>query len=286
MADYDSSTYGDRIAAVYDQFHFPVMRFTDATVEFLASVAGKRRVLELGIGTGRIALPLAAKGLKVFGIDASEKMVAQMRRKAGGDAIPVVIGNFADLKVSGQFSLIYVVFNTFFGLLTQDEQVRCFQRAAKHLTSDGVFLIEAFVPDPSRFVRGQRVDALDVEADHVQFEVTQHDPTHPVDTFRACEDDRERRSSVSCAAALRLSGRTRSDGPTRGAAATRALRWMESRAVRHRESVSRVSLRARSREACDHCEIFCPRALCAAEEKMGAQCLLTLVSRPEIEIEG
>ena len=177
MADYEASTYGDRIAAVYDQFHFPVTRFTNATVEFLASVAGKRRVLELGIGTGRIALPLAAKGLKLFGIDASEKMVAQMRAKAGGEAIPVVIGNFADLKVSGQFSLIYVVLSTFFALLTQDEQVRCFQRVARHLTSDGVFLIEAFVTDPARFDRGQRIGALDVETDCVRFEVTQHDPT-------------------------------------------------------------------------------------------------------------
>jgi len=176
MADYEASSYGDRIAAVYDQLRFPVTRFTNATVEFLASVAGQRRVLELGIGTGRIAVPLAAKGLKLFGIDASEKMVAQMRAKAGGAAIPVVIGNFADLKVSGQFSLIYVVFNTFFALLTQDEQVRCFQRAARHLTSDGVFLIEAFVPDSSRFDRGQRIGALDVETDYVRFEVTQHDP--------------------------------------------------------------------------------------------------------------
>ncbi len=176
MANYEASTYGDRIGAVYDQFRFPVTRFTDATVEFLASVAGKRRVLELGIGTGRIAVPLAAKGLKLFGIDASEKMVAQMRAKAGGAAIPVVIGNFADVKVSGQFSLIYVVFNTFFALLTQDEQVRCFQRAARRLTSDGVFLIEAFIPDPSRFDRGQRIGALDVETDYVRFEVTQHDP--------------------------------------------------------------------------------------------------------------
>jgi ubiquinone/menaquinone biosynthesis C-methylase UbiE len=101
MADYEPSTYGDRIAAVYDQFtsHSPVTRFTDATVEFLASIAGKRRVLELGIGTGRIAVPLAAKGLRVFGIDASEKMVEKMREKPGGDAIPVVFGNFADVKM-------------------------------------------------------------------------------------------------------------------------------------------------------------------------------------------
>jgi SAM-dependent methyltransferase len=178
MADYEHSTYGDRIAAVYDQFHVhtPVTRFTDATVEFLASVAGKRRVLELGIGTGRIAVPLAAKGLKVFGIDASEKMVEKMREKPGGDAIPVVFGNFADVKIGGQFSLIYVVFNTFFALLTQDEQVRCLQRVARHLTPEGAFAMEAFVPDPSRFEHGQRVGAIDVGTDRVRLEVTQHDP--------------------------------------------------------------------------------------------------------------
>lgn len=179
MADYEHATYGDRIAAVYDQFHShsPVTRFTDATVEFLASIAGKRRVLELGIGTGRIAVPLAAKGLKVFGIDASEKMVEKMREKPGGDTIPVVFGNFADVKIGGQFSLIYVVFSTFFALLTQEEQVRCLQRVARHLTAEGSFVMEAFVPDPSRFDRGQRVGALDVDTDRVRLEVTQHDPS-------------------------------------------------------------------------------------------------------------
>jgi SAM-dependent methyltransferase len=179
MADYEHATYGDRIAAVYDQFHShsPVTRFTDATVEFLASITGKRRVLELGIGTGRIAVPLAGKGLKVFGIDASEKMVEKMREKPGGDTIPVVFGNFADVKIGGQFSLIYVVFSTFFALLTQEEQVRCLQRVARHLTAEGSFVMEAFVPDPSRFDRGQRVGALDVDTDRVRLEVTQHDPS-------------------------------------------------------------------------------------------------------------
>ena len=179
MADYEHATYGDRIAAVYDEFHShsPIARSTDATVEFLASIAGQRRVLELGIGTGRIAVPLAAKGLKIFGIDASEKMVEKMREKPGGDAIPVVFGNFADVKVGGQFSLIYVVFSTFFALLTQEEQVRCLQRVARHLTAEAAFVMEAFVPDPSRFDRGQRVGALDVDTDRVRLEVTLHDPS-------------------------------------------------------------------------------------------------------------
>jgi SAM-dependent methyltransferase len=175
MADYESHTYGNKIADIYDRMPYVAARPTDATVEFLVSIAGKRRVLELGIGTGRIAIPLAAKGFKVSGLDASEKMVEQMRAKPGGDGIPVVMGNFADVKIGGKFSLIYVVFNTFFSLPTQDEQLRCFQRVAKHLTDDGVFVIEGFVPDLGRYDRGQRVGAIDMTAERVLFEVTQHD---------------------------------------------------------------------------------------------------------------
>ncbi len=175
MADYEPSTYGDKVADIYDALPYVAARPTEATVEFLASIAGKRRVLELGIGTGRIAIPLAAKGFKVCGLDVSEKMVARMRAKPGGDAILVEFGNFGDVKIGGKFSLIYVVFNTFFSLPTQDEQVRCFERIAKHLTDDGVFAIEGFVPDLGRYDRGQRVGAINVSAERVLFEVTQHD---------------------------------------------------------------------------------------------------------------
>jgi SAM-dependent methyltransferase len=175
MADYESHTYGDKVAEVYDRMPYVAARPSDATVEFLAAVAGKRRVLELGIGTGRIAIPLAAKGFKVSGLDASAKMVAQMRAKPGGDAIPVVMGNFGDVKIGGKFSLIYVVFNTFFSLPTQEAQVRCFQRIATHLTDDGVFVIEGFVPDLGRYDRGQRVGAIYASAERVLFEVTQND---------------------------------------------------------------------------------------------------------------
>jgi SAM-dependent methyltransferase len=175
MADYEPATYGDKVADIYDAMPYVAARPTDATVEFLASIAGKRRVLELGIGTGRIAVPLAAKGFKVCGLDASQKMVAKMRAKPGSDAIQVEFGNFGDVKIGGKFSLIYVVFNTFFSLPTQDEQVRCFQRIARHLTDDGVFAIEGFVPDLGRYDRGQRVGAINVSAERVLFEVTQHD---------------------------------------------------------------------------------------------------------------
>lgn len=175
MPDYDESTYGERIADIYDQFFTTPANAEDAA-EFLASVAGKRRVLELGIGTGRIALPLAARGIKVSGIDASPKMVEKMREKPGGDAIPVSIGNFVDIKVAGQFSLIYVAFNTFFGgLLTQEDQIRCFDRVARRLSDDGVFVLEGFVPDLARFDRGQRTSTIHLDSQTALIDAVKHD---------------------------------------------------------------------------------------------------------------
>src|SRR5919109_1215579 len=126
---YDITTYGERIAEIYDRWPGVPLN-TDAIVAGLTRLAGSGPVLELGIGTGRIALPLAQHGLSVHGIDASPAMVAQLRQKPGGEHIPVTLGNFADVAVEGRFTLIFVVFNTFFGLL---------QGVAQHLTDDGVF---------------------------------------------------------------------------------------------------------------------------------------------------
>lgn len=176
MAGFDESTYGERIAEVYDEFFTTPTNAMDA-VAFLASVAGTRRVLELGIGTGRIALPLAARGLKVSGIDSSPKMVEKLREKPGGNALPVTLGNFVEVKVPGQFSLIYVVFSTFFGgLFTQEDQIRCFDRVARHLTGDGVFVLEAFVPDVSRFDRGQRTSTIYLDSETAVIDSAKHDP--------------------------------------------------------------------------------------------------------------
>jgi SAM-dependent methyltransferase len=146
-------------------------------VEFLADIAGEGgTALELGIGTGRVALPLAARGVRVHGIDASQAMVDRLREKPGGDQVQVILGDFADVSgVDGRFRLIYVVFNTFFALLTQDDQVRCFSHVAVHLDPGGAFVIESFVPDPSLFDRGQRVSATRVEAERVQLDATRHD---------------------------------------------------------------------------------------------------------------
>jgi SAM-dependent methyltransferase len=175
---YGPSTYGDRIADVYDEIYPEAPHGGDVstTVGFLSSFVGTGPVLELGIGTGRVALPLAAAGVEVHGIDASEAMVDRLRAKPGGDAITVTIGDFRDFSLDATFTVIYVPFNTFFALLTQDDQVACFRAVARHLASDGVFVMEAFVPDLARFDRGQRVSAIRVEPDQVWLEVTAHDP--------------------------------------------------------------------------------------------------------------
>jgi SAM-dependent methyltransferase len=166
MPGYDESTYGERIAETYDT-RPEIPTDTDDTVAFLAEVAGKGLVLELGIGTGRIALPLARRGLQVSGIDASPAMVAKLRQKPGGSRIPVTPGSFADVGVEGRFTLVYVVFNTFFGLLSQEDQVRCFANVAARLEPAGVFVIEAFVPDLTLFDRGQRVNAIRIDDEEV-----------------------------------------------------------------------------------------------------------------------
>ena len=172
MKDYDVSTYGDRIADVYDEWYGDVgFLQQDAAVELLAELAGAGPVLELAVGTGRLALPLAERGLEVHGIDASEEMVAKLREKPGGEGVAVTMGDFADVAVDGSYPLIFIAFNTFFALDSQDEQVRCFENVARRLKPDGVFCLDAFVPDPARF-GGGRVSVSKIELDLVQLDVT------------------------------------------------------------------------------------------------------------------
>jgi SAM-dependent methyltransferase len=176
--DYGPATYGDRIAEVYDEWYASSDRAApaDEIVAFLRALAGEGAALELGIGTGRIALPLHASGVAVHGIDASEAMVAKLTAKPGGDEIPVTIGSFADFALDQRFSFVFVVFNTFFALESQDEQVACFRAVARHLGDGGVFVMEAFVPDLTRFQRDQTVGAVEVATDLVKLDVTLHDP--------------------------------------------------------------------------------------------------------------
>jgi len=178
---YGPSTYGDVWAAVYDdEFHAP--GDAESVAAFLASFARGGPALELGIGTGRVALPLAARGVEVKGVDASRAMVDQMRQKPGGDAIDVAFGDFADVPIDGDFALVYVVFNTLFALLTQEDQVRCFKNVAAHLRPSGRFVIEAFVPDVARYARGQYVQTRRVDVDGVILDVARLDAATQVVT--------------------------------------------------------------------------------------------------------
>jgi SAM-dependent methyltransferase len=170
-----AKSFGEPVAAKYDD----VSQRGDENdaVAFLERLAGGGPTLELAIGTGRIALPLAARGVHVHGIDISPAMVARLRAKPAGDQLAVTIGDFADVDVPGTYSLIYVVFNTLFNLLTQDDQVRCFQNVAAHLSEDGSFVVEAFVPTwLYRLRNDQYVDAEAISAGEVRLDVARHDP--------------------------------------------------------------------------------------------------------------
>jgi SAM-dependent methyltransferase len=166
-------TYGDRVADVYDEWYKPAD--TAAEVALLAELARGGRALELGIGTGRVAIPLAARGVEVHGIDASPAMVERMRAKPGGDAIAVTIGDMADVPVDGRFALVFVVFNTFFQLYSQDTQLRCFANVADHLHPSGRFVIHAFVPDTSRVEAGQHLAVKEASLDRVRLDASVFD---------------------------------------------------------------------------------------------------------------
>jgi SAM-dependent methyltransferase len=175
MEDYRPETYGDRIAEVYDAMTGTMPDPVDC-VDRLAELAGPGPALELGIGTGRVALPLAARGVEVHGIDVSAAMVERLRAKPGGQAIPVTLGDFAELAVEGSYRLVYVVFNTFFSLLTQDDQVRCFAAVAGHLAPGGAFVLELFVPDPTMHPGGQSVRTRHLGLDGARLDLALHDP--------------------------------------------------------------------------------------------------------------
>jgi cyclopropane fatty-acyl-phospholipid synthase-like methyltransferase len=179
MENYDPlMSYGEDTAEVYDAEPDAGQREeTEASVSFLEQLAGGGPALELAIGTGRVALPLAARGVRVDGIDFSAPMVAKLRAKPGGDQLAVTIGNFADVPVQGSYRLIFLVFNTLFNLLTQDEQVRCFENVAAHLTEDGSFVVEAFVPTfLTRLRDDQYVNAEALAVNEVWLDVGRHDP--------------------------------------------------------------------------------------------------------------
>jgi SAM-dependent methyltransferase len=138
-----AASFGPDVAGSYDD---EARGDEQAACRFLAEMAGRGRALEFAIGTGRIALPLVERGVEVAGIELSPDMVGRLRSKPGGSDLAVTIGDMASTRVPGEFSLVYLVFNTVFNLITQDDQVRCFENAARHLGGDGAFVVEAAVP--------------------------------------------------------------------------------------------------------------------------------------------
>jgi SAM-dependent methyltransferase len=160
--------FDERVAARYDESSSEMFapEAIEPAVDFLAALAGDGRALELAIGTGRIALPLAARGVEVHGIDLSQAMVAKLREKPGGEKIQVAIGDFATTRVDGPFSLAYLVFNTIQNLTSQAEQVACFRNVAAHLEPGGCFVIEVTVPDLRRLPPGETMHVFDASEGH------------------------------------------------------------------------------------------------------------------------
>ncbi|MGW2962644.1 class I SAM-dependent DNA methyltransferase [Streptomyces sp. NPDC001220] len=140
------------------------------TVEFLAELAGEGRALEFAIGTGRVGVPLRERGVPVVGIEFSEHMAAALRRKVDAETLPVVVGDMATTTVPGEFTLVYLVYNTISNLLTQDEQVECFRNAARHLAPGGRFVIELGVPPLRLLPPGQVAVPFDVSPGHIGFD--------------------------------------------------------------------------------------------------------------------
>ncbi len=169
---HDDGYFDERVAARYDESDAEMFDSTvvDPVVDLLVELAGSGRALELGIGTGRIALPLAQRGAPVHGIELSKAMVARLRAKPGGEDIGVTIGDFATTTVDGTFSVAYLVFNTIMNLTTQDEQIACFQNVAAQLERGGCFVIEVVVPGLQRLPPGETVRAFNVSATRLGFD--------------------------------------------------------------------------------------------------------------------
>ncbi|MCQ4081220.1 class I SAM-dependent methyltransferase [Streptomyces sp. RB6PN25] len=171
--DDEDGYFGELVAARYDESSADMFEpsVVDPAVDVLEGLAGRGRALELGIGTGRIALPLARRAVPVHGIDLSRAMVARLRAKPGGDAIGVTIGDFATTKADGTFSVAYLVFNTIMNLTTQAAQVACFRNVASHLEPGGCFVAEVTVPELRKLPAGQNVVPFHVSPARWAFDV-------------------------------------------------------------------------------------------------------------------
>lgn len=168
--------YDESRAAGYDRAHAHRFAEADTAVAALASLAPAGRALELGVGTGRLAIPLAANGFEMWGVDNSPAMLGQLRTKPGADLVHVLEGDFADVGslVDGAFDLAFIAFNTLFELPSQDAQVRCMAGVADRLAAGGLFVVEAFVPDVTQLE--QSVTVTEIGDDFVRLAATRHDP--------------------------------------------------------------------------------------------------------------
>ncbi len=175
MTDFDPTEYGARIADDYDDLYAGSLD-TDGAVERLVELAEGGPVLEFGIGTGRLALALVARGLDVHGVEASAEMAAKLQRKPGGERIPVELGDFSEIDAGSDFALVVLAFNTIFALPDQDAQVRCFANAARHLRPGGRFVVEAWLPDLAGFSGNRAVRPRLMKSDVVSIEVAELDP--------------------------------------------------------------------------------------------------------------
>ena len=173
--DAEDGYFDERVAARYDESSADMFdpAVVDPAVDLLAELAGGGRALELGIGTGRIALPLAARGVPVHGIELSKAMLARLRAKPGGEEIPVTVGDFASARAEGAFSLAYLVFNTIMNLTTQEAQVACFRNVASHLEPGGCFVVEVGVPGLRRLPPGEKFHVF--HADEASWGIDEYD---------------------------------------------------------------------------------------------------------------
>lgn len=179
MSHYDPTEYGRVWASEYDQLFNERDDFKQLN-QFIAVRAGSHSILEFGIGTGRVALGLAEEGFDVHGVDISQEMLDLLAAKPHGDKIHTILGDFTTVKVEGIFSLVIIAFSTLFLLESQEAQVACIANAARHLEPGGLLVVEAFVPDPSRWVRGQTTYVSSLSNDLVDLMIAVHDPVEQV----------------------------------------------------------------------------------------------------------
>lgn len=171
MRGYDDASYGEGFADVYDDWYTSITD-VEASVATLTALAGGGRVLELGVGTGRLAIPLAASGLEVHGVDSSTAMLKRLRAKPGGEAVRASLADMADDLPAGPFTLAFIAYNTFWNLLTETRQRKCCSTVAQSLAADGIFVVEAFVPDQALHDPPSQVGVRSLAVDRVVLSVT------------------------------------------------------------------------------------------------------------------